>query len=199
MSITRSRCRRFRAAGAVTLAAALSATTAAAPAQAGTADRVVSAARAELARNVHEMPDGSNEAPRIARYRNAVRWAAGPAAWCGYFASFVAREAGVPVGEGGRGIGLVSEFRTWGKRTGRWRDTPARGSVAVFRHAHVGIVERVSGASVVTIEGNHSNRVARVWRSRGEIRGYVRLSAPTAGELGEDGEPWEPDPFRWRP
>jgi hypothetical protein len=39
--------------------------------------------------------------------------------------------------------------------------------------------------------------VARVWRSRGEIRGYVRLSALSADELGGE-EPWSPDPFRWR-
>ncbi|HVE67690.1 MAG TPA: CHAP domain-containing protein [Solirubrobacteraceae bacterium] len=161
------------------------------------AERVVAAARGELARNVHEMPDGSNEAPRIARYRNAVRWAAGPAAWCGYFVSFAARQAGVPVGDGGRGIGLVSEFRTWAQRTGRWRTSPHPGYAVVFRHAHVGVVERVTGSSVVTIEGNHANRVARVWRSRGEIRGYVRFSAPTAGELGDE-EPWSPSPFRWR-
>lgn len=176
-------------------AAASLATLAAAPARAGVADRVVAAARAELARNVHEMPNGSNEAPRIARYRSAVRWSAGPAAWCGYFASWVAREAGVPLGEGGQGIGLVSEVRRWGQRTGRWQARPAKGAIVVFRHAHVGVVERVSGSSVLTIEGNHSNRVARVWRSPSEIRGYVRLRPLTADERDED--PWTPDPFTW--
>jgi hypothetical protein len=163
----------------------------AANAQAAIPDRVVRVARAEAARGVHEMPDGSNEAPRIARYRNAVRWSAGPAAWCGYFTSWVAREAGAPIGEGGQGIGLVSEIRRWGQRTGRWSTRPSRGSLVVFRHAHVGIVERVSGASIVTVEGNHDNRVARVHRSPREIRGYVRLSAPDGDEL------WEPDPFVW--
>jgi hypothetical protein len=59
----------------------------------------------------------------------------------------------------------------------------------------VGIVERVSGGSVVTIEGNHSNRVARVWRSPREIRGYARLGPPTADERAA--EAWEPEPFRW--
>ena len=182
-----------RAAAAGIVALALGAV----PVQAAVPDRVVRAARAELARGVHEMPDGSNESPRIARYRSAVRWSGGPAAWCGYFASWVAREAGVPVGEGGQGIGLVSEFRRWGKRTGRWETAPRRGDVVVFRHGHVGIVEQVAGAAVVTIEGNHDNRVARVWRGRGEIRGFVRLSRPAADELGD--APWEPDPFHWVP
>ncbi|MDX6699534.1 MAG: hypothetical protein QOE65_2931 [Solirubrobacteraceae bacterium] len=186
----------FRRVVTAALVAALLCGVAAAPAQAGVADRVVAAARAELARNVHEMPDGSNEAPRIARYRSAVRWSAGPAAWCGYFASWVAREAGVPIGEGGQGIGLVSEIRRWGQRTGRWSTSPSRASIAVFR-SHVGIVEQVAGASVVTIEGNHSNRVARVWRSRGEIRGYVRLRRLSAGERAR--ADWAPEPFHWAP
>lgn len=167
------------------------------PAQASLPDRAVRIARAELARGVHEVPDGSNESPRIALYRNAVRWSSGPAAWCGYFVSWVAREAGAPIGAGGHGFGLVREIRRWGIRTGRWRSAPSRGSIVVFRHSHVGIVERVAGASVVTLEGNHDNRVARVRRGRGEIRGYVRLSPPSARERAD--EPWAPEPFRWPP
>jgi len=178
------------------LAAAALAGPAAAPAEAGIPDRVVRAARAELARGVHEMPDGSNESPRIARYRSAVRWSSGPVAWCGYFASWVAREAGAPIGDGGQGIGLVGEIRRWARRSGRWRTSPRRGDLVVFRHAHTGVVERVTGAHVVTVEGNHDNRVARVWRGRREIRGYVRLSAPRPGERHD--EPWAPEPFRWR-
>lgn len=147
-----------------------------APAQAGMPDRLVSLARAELNRGVHEVPDGSNNSRDIARYRTAIRWASGPAPWCGYFVSYVAREAGAPLGESGEGIGLVSEIRRWAKRTGRWRPRPHRGNIVVFRHAHVGLVERVVGSRwIVTIEGNHDNRVARVWRRRSEARGYVRL------------------------
>jgi hypothetical protein len=56
----------------------------------------------------------------------------------------------------------------------------------VFR-GHVGIVERVVGSNwIVTIEGNHSNRVARVWRSRSEPRGYVRLQPVEPAEA-----PWD--------
>jgi hypothetical protein len=157
------------------LAAVLALACSAAPAQAALPDRVVSIARGELALGVREMPRGSNDSPRIARYRTAVRWSGGPAAWCGYFASWVAQQAGAPVGDRGEGIGLVTEFRRWAQRTGRWRTAPRRGDVVVFRHLHVGIVEAVQGATVVTIEGNHDQRVARVQRSRSEIRGYVRL------------------------
>jgi hypothetical protein len=158
------------------LAAVLVLACTAAPARAAVADRVVGVARAELALGVREMPLGSNDSPRIARYRTAVRWSGGPAAWCGYFASWVAQQAGAPVGDEGQGIGLVTEFRRWAQRAGRWRTAPRRGDIVVFRHLHVGIVEAVHGATITTIEGNHDQRVARVQRSRGEIRGYVRLS-----------------------
>jgi hypothetical protein len=160
------------------------------PAQAGLPERIVHSARVELAQNVHEMPDGSNEAPAIRRYRTAVRWSAPRTAWCGYFVSYVASEAGAPLGEYGEGIGAVAEIRRWAKRTKRWRTRPHKGNIVVFR-GHVGIVERVVGSNwIVTIEGNHSNRVARVWRSRSEARGYVRLHPVEPAEAPWD-EPWD--------
>jgi hypothetical protein len=150
----------------------------AAPARAGLPDRIVRVARGELAKNVHEIPNGSNEAPAIRRYRTAVRWSSPRTAWCGYFVSYVASQAGAPLGDHGDGIGGVVDIRRWAKRTKRWRAAPHPGNIAVFR-GHVGIVERVVGSHwIVTIEGNHSNRVARVWHSRSEPRGYVQLSPP---------------------
>jgi CHAP domain len=160
------------------------------PARAGLPERIVHSARVELAQNVHEMPDGSNEAPAIRRYRTAVRWSAPRTAWCGYFVSYVAGVAGAPLGEYGEGIGAVGEIRRWAKRTKRWRTRPHKGNIAVFR-GHVGIVERVVGSSwIVTIEGNHSNRVARVGRSRTEPRGYVRLH-PVEPAAAPWDEPWD--------
>jgi hypothetical protein len=156
----------------------------AAPARAGLPERIIRAARVELAKNVHEMPDGSNEAPAIQRYRTAVRWASPRTAWCGYFVSYVASQAGAPLGESGEGIGEVGEIRRWAKRTQRWRTRPHNGNIAVFR-GHVGIVERVVGsAEIVTIEGNHDNRVARVWHSRTKPQGYVQLSATDSSPAG---------------
>lgn len=145
-----------------------------ASARAGVVERVVHAARAELRKNVHEVPDGSNESRDIARYRAATRWSSrGP--WCGFFVSYVAAVAGAPLGDRGEGIGSVAGIRRWAKRTGRWRAAPHAGNIAVFR-GHVGIVERVAGRRwLVTIEGNHGNRVARVRRARSSARGYVRL------------------------
>jgi hypothetical protein len=162
----------------------------AAPAQAGLPERIVHVARVELANHVHEMPDGSNEAPAIRRYRTAVRWSTPRTPWCGYFVSYIASEAGAALGEYGEGIGAVSEIRRWAKRTQRWRARPHTGNIAVFR-GHVAIVERVVGSNwIVTIEGNHSNRVARVWRSRSEPRGYVRLH-PVEPAAAPWDEPWD--------
>jgi CHAP domain len=183
---------------AVILAAAFSVLAlGAAPAQAGLPDRLVRLARAELNRGVHEVPNGSNNSRDIARYRTAIRWASGPAPWCGYFVSYVAREAGAPLGEYGEGIGLVSEIRRWAKLTGRWRPKPHRGNIVVFRHAHVGLVERVVGSQwIVTIEGNHDNRVARVWRRRSEARGYVRLHPVERGSDPYDDTFGDSEPIR---
>ncbi len=173
------------------LVAPAAATAAPAPAHAALADRIVHAARAELARHVHEMPDGSNEAPAIRRYRTAVQWSSPHTQWCGYFVSYIAKVAGAPIGDYGQGYGLVSDIRHWGQRTHRWRAAPHRGNIAVFP-GHVAIVERVVGSRwIVTIEGNHSNHVARVWHSRSEPRGYVRLSPVDPADLPQ--APWD----RW--
>ena len=172
------------AAGLACLGAAAAAP---APAAAGVVERIVHAARAELHRHVHEIPDGSNESPDIRRYRAATRWSArGP--WCGYFVSYVAAVAGAPLGDGGTGNGSVGGSRDGARRTGRWRLGPHAGNIAVFR-GHVGIVERVAGPRwIVTIEGNHGNRVARVVRARSTVRGSVRLVPVAAAERW-----WSPD------
>ena len=193
-----------RAARRAVLLAALSLAVPAASAHASLPDRIVHAARVELSRGVRETPNGSNESKGIARYRAAVRWSSPRTPWCGYFVSYVARQAGAPLGDSGEGIGAVDAIRRWAKRSKRWRTKPHRGNIAVFR-GHVGIVERVVGSQwIVTIEGNHSNRVARVWRSRSETRGFVRLSpvpkaktpqsAPGSGDDSQDDAPGTDDP-----
>src|SRR3954451_17577966 len=92
---------------------AMTALTAAAPAVAGdspraplpsvTAQRIVTIARDELARGVRELPAGSDRGPRIRLYVASTSPSFYPNAWCAYFASWVARQAGVPIGVGGRG------------------------------------------------------------------------------------------------
>ncbi len=77
----------------------------------GTAgERMVALAQKEI--GVAEQPPGSNDAPRIAQYRQATAGSAvGP--WCAYFTSWLAKSAGVPLGEQGQGFGGVDALYAW--------------------------------------------------------------------------------------
>jgi hypothetical protein len=133
-------------------------------------------ARAELAKGVREAPRGSDNSSEIARYRAALVPRPRPAAWCAFFASWVTRTAGAPLGRHGDGIASAAGVRSWAQRTGRWRHSPLPGDVAVFS-GHVGIVTSVDGSRMTTIDGNWSDRVSQVSRSRGQALGFARLAA----------------------
>ena len=129
-----------------------------------------------------EQPPGSNDGPAIAAYRSATAGAAAGEPWCAYFASWVARQAGVPLGDQGQGFGYVGDIWNWAQQTGRAIPngpgvTPAPGDLIVFGDHHVGIVENVlPNGSIQTIEGNYSDQVSRVVRGASEATGYVRLA-----------------------
>ena len=67
---------------------------------------------------VSEQPPGSNDAPRIAQYRQATA-GSGVGPWCAYFTSWAAREAGVPLGDDGQGFGRVDDVYAWAQRAGK--------------------------------------------------------------------------------
>lgn len=134
---------------------------------------IVSIARAELRKGVRESPMGSNDSPAIARYRRALVPHAHGGPWCAYFASWVTRRAGAPIGSGGSGIASAAGIRAWALRTGRWRRLPRPGDIAVYP-GHVGIVASVSGSRMITVEGNWSNRVTQLSRRRYEALGFAR-------------------------
>lgn len=140
--------------------------------------RIVELARAELSRGVREQPPGSNDSPDIARYRSAVKGAVAGAPWCAYFVSYIAQQAGVPIGFRGEGMGYVPSIIAWAKQSGRFiprSQRPQPGDLILFPQ-HVGIVEQVlSNGRIQTIEGNYSNAVSRVTRSASEAVGYARL------------------------
>jgi hypothetical protein len=139
----------------------------------------VEAARSQV--GVSEQPPGSNDSPQIARYREAVQGATvGP--WCAYFASWAARQAGVPLGENGEGFGSVSALWEWAQRSGRAvpaaAGPPQPGELIVWGGEHVGIVESVEpDGTIHTIEGNSANQVAQrtYGPGGGGATGYVRL------------------------
>ncbi|MGD1055906.1 MAG: CHAP domain-containing protein, partial [Solirubrobacteraceae bacterium] len=126
--------------------------------------RIVAIAESQLGQT--EEPPGSNESPAIAEYRTATAGAIPGAPWCAYFASWVARQAGEPIGEAGQGAGAVSEVWSWAQSTGRAIPNgpgvvPQPGDLIVFGDEHVGIVRDVlPNGQIQTIEGNYENKVA---------------------------------------
>jgi hypothetical protein len=142
--------------------------------------RIVAIAESQLGQT--EQPPGSNESPAIAQYRGATAGAIPGAPWCAYFASWVARQAGEPIGENGQGAGAVSEVWSWAQSTGRAIPNgpgvvPQPGDLIVFGDEHVGIVRDVlPNGQIQTIEGNYENKVAANVRSPTEATGYVNMS-----------------------
>lgn len=142
--------------------------------------RIVAIAESQLGQT--EQPPGSNESPAIAQYRTATEGAIPGAPWCAYFASWVARQAGAPLGAQGQGIGDVSDIWSWAQSTGRAIPNgpgvlPKPGDLIVFGGEHVGIVRGIlPNGQVATIEGNYENKVAANVRSPTEATGYVSMS-----------------------
>lgn len=152
----------------------------------GAGSRMVALAQREI--GVGET-SGNNDSPRIREYRSATAGAQDtPGPWCAYFVSWLAKEAGAPIGAGGNGTGYVPTLEAWGRQQGRFADVdsyrPAPGDIVIFDWAgdgvadHTGIVERVDpDGTVHTIEGNASDVVKRreYPASTNDIRGYVRM------------------------
>lgn len=141
--------------------------------------RIVAIAESQVGQA--EQPLGSGEGPAIAMYRSATAGAIPGAPWCAYFASWVAREAGVPLGSEGQGLGSVAEIWSWAQSTGRAIPNgpgvvPKPGDLIVFGDEHVGIVRGVlPDGRIATVEGNYENKVSLNERSPSEPTGYVEL------------------------
>ncbi len=152
----------------------------------GAGARMVALAQREL--GVSET-SGNNESPRIREYRTATAGAENtPGPWCAYFVSWLAKEAGSPVGAGGNGTGYVPTLEAWGRQQGRYAEAdsykPSPGDIVIFNWGgsgvadHTGIVESVdTDGTVHTIEGNSSDAVKRreYSSSTNDIQGYVRM------------------------
>jgi hypothetical protein len=149
-----------------------------APTSAGQA--IVNLVRNEI--GVKEQPPGSNDAPRIAQFRQATA-GSGVGPWCAYFTSWAAREAGVPLGDNGQGFGRVDDVYAWAQKTGKAIPNtggdvkPQPGDLIVWDE-HIGVVESVEAdGTIKTIEGNSSDQVAQRTYPPGSrpAIGYVRL------------------------
>jgi hypothetical protein len=127
-----------------------------------------------------EQPPGSNDSPRIAQYRTATA-GSGVGPWCAYFTSWVARQAGTPLGDHGEGFGSVDALYAWAQRAGRAVPNapgvvPRAGDLIVWDE-HIGIVEQVlPDGRIQTLEGNSSDKVSRNVHGFSDALGYVRMS-----------------------
>ena len=151
------------------------------PLQAGGPAGAKIAAMALAEVGVTEQPPGSNESPRIAEYRTAMEGAPGPGPWCAYFASWVARQAGVPLGNNGEGFASVDALYAWAQSSGKaipaGSGPPQPGDLIIWDE-HMGIVESVGAdGSIKTVEGNSSDSVARrtYGPDGGGAIGFVRI------------------------
>jgi hypothetical protein len=138
--------------------------------------RIVQIAEGEVGQA--EQPPGSNDSPRIAQYRSATAGSPGPGPWCAYFASWVARQAGVPVGDQGQGFGAVDDLWSWAQSSGKAVPSgqPPRPGDLMIMNEHVGIVESVlPNGQVQTVEGNYADKVSRNVRPVSDAIGFVRL------------------------
>lgn len=141
---------------------------------------IVSIAAQLAAAGIAEVPPGSNRGPGIDVFTDG-----NAEAWCADFVSWVLRAAGRPFSGGlssGWRIAWTGDVRSWFMERSAYRDRlsadPQPGDVVWFEHGHVGIVERVRGDDLLTIEGNAGDAVTRRtyarWRLNGDIGGFGR-------------------------
>jgi len=154
---------------------------------------VVSIAQGEVGNK--EDPDGSNHGPQINKYLGSA--ASVGEFWCADFVSWVYMTAGKPFTgglDGGWRISAALDIANWMKNHGTWVDNgpnasdPQPGDIIYFTHSHgqatggandhIGIVEKVDGNTLDTIEGNYGNAVGRAsypnFRGVSEIVGWGR-------------------------
>jgi len=139
------------------------------PAHAASCDRrVVAVARRELALHVHEVPDGSNDSPRIRLYQAVTGAFRLP--WCASFIQYVYRTAGIgTIANASAGVFYIVD---WAHARGWLRARPSIGAAVAYLSAlgHIGIVERVTSTGFYTIEGNNGNAVREDWHPLGYLR-----------------------------
>lgn len=149
---------------------------------------VVAIAGRLAAAGIVEVPRGSNRGPGVDVFTDGN---AEP--WCADFVSWVLRAAGRPFTGGastGWRLAWTGAVRAWFVSQAAWRDRlvadPRPGDVVWFARGHVGIVERVDGTALRTIEGNADDAVTRRvhphWRLDPDIGGFGRPgSSPDGG------------------
>lgn len=124
----------------------------------------------------HERPLGSNSGPRVKTYQAAC-WGNGTGwPWCVAFWLYHTLAAGLDMPY--RGAGAYALF-DWAKAHGwnRPLGEAIAGDAVVFNigAGHVGMFKELRGQTVITVDGNTSDRVQQVTRPVGLVRGVVHV------------------------
>ncbi|GAB3971941.1 hypothetical protein GCM10029978_048060 [Actinoallomurus acanthiterrae] len=101
------------------------------------------------------------------------------APWCDMFLAWAADKAGVQDWAGQ--FASTPEHALWFQKHHAWGHKPEPGAIVFFSFSgsksiggieHVGIVERVDGRTLHTIEANHNDALLRVTRDIGQVVGF---------------------------
>ncbi|MGB3512103.1 MAG: peptidoglycan-binding protein [Microcoleaceae cyanobacterium] len=114
--------------------------------------------------------------------------------WCGGFVYYCCREAGIdiPIQPDGfwATMALVASWKYWASKKGFWYlkgsgFNPARGDIVIFdwsdisgAYNHIGIVRGYTPGSstLITSEGNKSNRSGNFTRNLSDVEGFIRIT-----------------------
>jgi hypothetical protein len=148
-------------------------------------DDIARAAWREFHKNGNKVLEtrGQNLGPQVQKYTNGLR---GP--WCAWFVSYVAKEAGYKFENGPAwndgSIPRVSDLVNWFKQYGIHYTknskslTPQPGDIIMYGHnEHTGIVVKVEGDIIETIEGNTSGNNRHT--AEGDTVGHKRFNYKT--------------------
>lgn len=135
-----------------------------------TTDRILEIAAREI--GVHEEPWGSNTGRRVREYQATTFLRGSYWPWCVAFCQWVYVKAGIPLPY--RSAGVYDLLR-WARSRGWVTSNPQPGDLVCFQigAGHMGIVERIEGAYVHSIDGNASDQVKRCSRPRHQVAGYI--------------------------
>lgn len=136
---------------------------------ASTRDHIITIATAEL--GVHETT-GNNDGPRVEEYLRYTGLGKGHA-WCAAFVSWSYGQAGLPKPRNPWSPALFPRVKTYWRNAGREQgermeeqglgilpaDVFGTYGITAKRINHVGLIRKVQGKYLVTIEGNSNNRV----------------------------------------
>ena len=155
--------------------------------------KVVPLARRELRRNVVEKK--GNNIPRYHNGKGRIAPYSIEAFWCVAFSTWVWAKSGItsylrtdllwPSYDGTTVAIQVKDMTRWAKRTGRWSYRARPGYLIAYGKYHMGIVEKADrqGQAVQSIEGNKSDRVARVEVPMESVSGYISPNRLTPAEV----------------